>query len=89
MQGSPRDSETDGKGLLPKMQSINWNQDLSGTPISLHETFDSSDSTHGAGRGLLLHQAVNTDPAAFSICKYCFQTYPGQSTSQLYGSQSA
>ena len=67
-QGSPRDSETDGKGLLPKMQSINWNQDLSGTPISLHETFDSSGSTDGAGRGEPLCQAMLSTSAAFSIC---------------------
>ena len=67
VQGSPRDSENDGKGLLPKMQSINWNQDLSGTAISQYETFDSSDSTDGAGRGESLRQATLNDPAAFSI----------------------
>ena len=34
------------------MKSINWNQDLSGTAISQHETFDESDSsTDGSGRG--------------------------------------
>ncbi|CAK0787362.1 hypothetical protein CVIRNUC_010582 [Coccomyxa viridis] len=56
-KGSPRDSENDGKGLLPKVQSINWNQDLSGTAISQYETFDSSDSTDGAGReGARIHR---------------------------------
>ncbi len=50
-QESPRDA--DSKGLLPKMKSINWNQDLSGTAISQHETFDETDSsTDGSGRGL-------------------------------------
>lgn len=68
MQGSPRDSENDGKGLLPKVQSINWNQDLSGTAISQYETFDSSDSTDGAGRGETLCQAMLNDLATFSIC---------------------
>ena len=63
-QGSPRDSETDSKGLLPNMKSINWNQDLSGTPISLHEKFDDSDSTDGTGRGEIVCQASLNDPAA-------------------------
>ena len=68
VQGSPRDSENDGKVLLPNLQSINWNQDLSGTAISQYETFDSSDSTDGAGRGETLCQISPSTPAAFSMC---------------------
>lgn len=50
MQESPREAEGT-KGLLPKMKSVNWNQDLSGVAISQHETFDEDDSTDGTGRG--------------------------------------
>ena len=49
------------------MQSINWNQDLSGTAISQYETFDSSDSTDGAGRGESRSQASLSNPATSSI----------------------
>ena len=50
LQESPRDVDYASKGLLPKMKSINWNQDLSGTAISQHETFDEDDSTDGSDR---------------------------------------
>ena len=55
-QESPRDAENAHKGLLPKMKSINWNQDLSGTAISQHETFDETDSSDTDNRGQ--HQCV-------------------------------
>lgn len=58
MQISPRDSEYASTGLLPKVKSINWNQDLSGTAISQHETFDENDSTDGTGRGKIFMQTA-------------------------------
>ena len=83
VQGSPRDSESDGKGLLPNMKSINWNQDLSGTPISLHEKFDDSDSTDGTGRGETLYQASLNKVLSLllSDSTSCCQTCQGQSES--------
>ncbi len=53
VQESPRDADGT-KGLLPKVKSVNWNQDPSGVAISQYETFDEDDSADGAdgtGRG--------------------------------------
>lgn len=50
-QPSPRDSDVPSQGLLPKMKTVNWNQDLSGTAISQYETFDEDDSSGGPGKG--------------------------------------